>query len=177
MILSDTKRTFRFGRFAFVFWDRSFALIGLIVGFLLKMILFSQINVVFEYDTIFFLTIIYAVLTLTVASLLGVVNARSVLMQRSAEQDLAKRQSVEHLSTDTSLSEKCKSLAEKYGLSSRETEVFELLAQGRSLPYVQKMLHIAPGTATTHINHIYQKLGVSSKQEMLDLVYAKDKSA
>jgi DNA-binding CsgD family transcriptional regulator len=38
------------------------------------------------------------------------------------------------------------------------------------MPYVRKVLHIAPGTASTHINHIYQKLGVHSCQELLDMV-------
>ena len=56
------------------------------------------------------------------------------------------------------------------GLTSREIEVFRLLADGRSLPYVQEHLFISEGTARTHIKHIYAKLGIHSKQELLDVV-------
>jgi DNA-binding CsgD family transcriptional regulator len=61
-------------------------------------------------------------------------------------------------------------VAAQCGLTPREDEVLRLLASGRSLPYVQQMLCISEGTARTHIKHIYAKLGVHSKQEMLDLV-------
>lgn len=61
-------------------------------------------------------------------------------------------------------------LKEEYGLSSRELDVAQLLAKGRSLPFIQSELHIAQGTAQTHLNHIYKKLDVHSRQEFLDLV-------
>lgn len=61
-------------------------------------------------------------------------------------------------------------IAEKYGFSPREAEVALLLARGRSLPVIQKELFISAGTAQTHSRHIYKKLGIHSKQELLDLV-------
>lgn len=61
-------------------------------------------------------------------------------------------------------------LKDDYGLSAREFEVATLLARGRSLPFIQKKLHIAQGTAQTHLNHIYKKLNVHSRQEFLDLL-------
>ncbi len=61
-------------------------------------------------------------------------------------------------------------LAQRYGLSARETEVFALLARGRSLPYIQNELVISEGTAQTHARHIYAKMGVHSRQELHDLV-------
>lgn len=61
-------------------------------------------------------------------------------------------------------------LAKCYSLSPREVEVALLLASGRSLPYIQDKLHIATGTAKTHMRHIYEKLGVHERQEFLDLV-------
>jgi DNA-binding CsgD family transcriptional regulator len=63
-----------------------------------------------------------------------------------------------------------KTIAEKYGLTQREQEVFILLAQGRSRPYIQKQLYLADGTVKTHSSHIYTKLDVHSRQEMLDLI-------
>lgn len=64
-------------------------------------------------------------------------------------------------------------IASDFGLSPRETEVAELLAKGRSLPFVQNELYISSGTAQTHARHIYRKLDVHSRQEFLDLVEAR----
>lgn len=61
-------------------------------------------------------------------------------------------------------------IACEFGLSPRETEVFRLLARGRSLPVVTKELNIAKGTAQTHVRHIYEKMGVHARQELLDLI-------
>ncbi|MEG0666920.1 helix-turn-helix transcriptional regulator, partial [Gordonibacter sp.] len=61
-------------------------------------------------------------------------------------------------------------LAEGYGLSPRETEVFMMLAQGRSRSYISEDLVLSEGTIKTHISHIYTKLGVGNRQEMFDLL-------
>lgn len=61
-------------------------------------------------------------------------------------------------------------IAEHYGLSPRETEVFVLLAQGRNRTYIQNALFLAEGTVKTHTSRIYQKLGVSNRQDMITLV-------
>lgn len=56
-------------------------------------------------------------------------------------------------------------------LTQREIEVAALLIEGRSLPVVQERLSIAEGTARTHAKHIYEKCGVRSKQELIDLYW------
>ena len=66
----------------------------------------------------------------------------------------------------------CSFLLSTYGLTARECEVALLLAKGRSLPFIQEELHIAQGTAQTHLSHIYRKLGVHSRQEFLDVIEA-----
>ncbi len=60
-------------------------------------------------------------------------------------------------------------IVERYGLTPREVEVFQLLAEGRSLPYIQEKLSISGGTARTHASSIYRKLGIHSRQELIDL--------
>ncbi|HIY84563.1 MAG TPA: LuxR family transcriptional regulator [Candidatus Rubneribacter avistercoris] len=60
-------------------------------------------------------------------------------------------------------------IARSYGLSNRETEVFLLLAQGRSRPYIRDALILSKNTVATHIRHIYEKLGIHSQQELIDL--------
>jgi HD-GYP domain-containing protein (c-di-GMP phosphodiesterase class II) len=49
------------------------------------------------------------------------------------------------------------------GLSPREVEVLRLLARGLTKPQVAKKLVIAPKTADAHVQHIYAKLGVSTR--------------
>lgn len=61
-------------------------------------------------------------------------------------------------------------LARAAALTPRETEVFDLLARGRSIPYMRDALVISKETAATHAKHIYAKLGVHSRQELIDLV-------
>lgn len=73
--------------------------------------------------------------------------------------------------SDAELADRIASLAIRYELTPRETEVFELLARGRSVPYVRDALVISKETAATHAKHIYAKLGVHSRQELIDLVH------
>ena len=77
------------------------------------------------------------------------------------------------LSHDDAVAVAVSGIARDFGLSPRETEVAELLAKGRSLPFVQNELYISAGTAQTHARHIYRKLSVHSRQEFLDLVQAR----
>ena len=60
-------------------------------------------------------------------------------------------------------------LAAEHGLTPREAEVFALLARGRSIPYIRDELIISRETAATHAKHIYAKLGVHSRQELINL--------
>ena len=61
-------------------------------------------------------------------------------------------------------------VADEFGLSAREREVFTMLAQGHTSAFIAESAGITPGTAKAHVAHIYQKLGVHSKDEMLELV-------
>lgn len=61
-------------------------------------------------------------------------------------------------------------IADRYGLSPREREVVELLAQGRSQPYIRDCLVLSKSTVATHVRHIYAKLGIHTRQELIDLV-------
>lgn len=56
-------------------------------------------------------------------------------------------------------------LRRKQGLTSRELEVYELLAQGRSNRSIAETLFISESTAKLHVRHIYEKLGVHSRAE------------
>jgi ATP/maltotriose-dependent transcriptional regulator MalT len=55
--------------------------------------------------------------------------------------------------------------AEILGLSAREWEVLELVAAGRSNGEIAEELFISPKTASVHVTHILNKLGVNSRVE------------
>lgn len=63
-----------------------------------------------------------------------------------------------------------KTLAAEYKLSPRETEILHYLARGRSVPYMRDVLVISKSTIETHIKHIYAKVGVHYKQDLIDLI-------
>ena len=61
-------------------------------------------------------------------------------------------------------------LAEDNALSKRESEVFVLVANGRSAPYIKDELNISESTVKTYIHNIYRKFQVGNRQELLDVV-------
>lgn len=70
------------------------------------------------------------------------------------------------------LAHRCAEVATRGRLTPREGEVLELLAEGKSLSGVASELIIAEGTAKAHTRHIYEKLGINTRQELLDLLMA-----
>lgn len=64
----------------------------------------------------------------------------------------------------------CTQVSTSSGLTPRETEAFRLLARGRSISYIADELVIAQSTAKGYVKNIYAKLGVHSRQELIDQV-------
>lgn len=64
----------------------------------------------------------------------------------------------------------CQALAADYGLTPREAEILALMALGRSAKYISEELTVSYNTTRTHVRHIYEKLNIHSKQELIDLV-------
>jgi DNA-binding NarL/FixJ family response regulator len=48
-------------------------------------------------------------------------------------------------------------------LTERELEVLRLIARGHSIKQMAQQLTISPKTIDTHIQHIYEKIGVSTR--------------
>ena len=66
----------------------------------------------------------------------------------------------------------CDTIARTYRLTAREREVLGLIAHGRNMPFMEQELVISRNTLKMHIRHIYTKLDVHSKQEIIDMVEA-----
>lgn len=64
----------------------------------------------------------------------------------------------------------CDELADRGRLSAREVDVLRLLARGRTTVRIEAELGISSNTVNTHVKHVFQKLGVHSRQELLDLL-------
>lgn len=66
--------------------------------------------------------------------------------------------------------ERCAYLAGEHRLTARETEIFALLAQGRTVHGISEKLFVSENTVKSHIKSIYQKLGIHLRSELIDLV-------
>ncbi|WP_124061393.1 helix-turn-helix transcriptional regulator [Gordonibacter sp. Marseille-P4307] len=60
-----------------------------------------------------------------------------------------------------------------FDLSQRESEVLVLLGKGRTIEITADKLNISFNTAKTHIRQVYGKLGVHTRQQLLDLIEQK----
>lgn len=67
---------------------------------------------------------------------------------------------------------RCEKLAEQYGLTRREFEILGLLVRGRSKAHIAEAFIISENTVRGHVKHIYAKLEIHNKQELLDLFEA-----
>lgn len=68
---------------------------------------------------------------------------------------------------------RCNEVGNRYGLSPRERDVLQLLAQGRTSSAIQEELTLAASTVKTHMQHIYTKVGVSDRQQLMERIFEK----
>lgn len=61
-------------------------------------------------------------------------------------------------------------LANDHGLSPREKEVAHLVVRGHNVTSISERLFISENTTRGHMKSIYRKLGIHSRQDLLDLV-------
>lgn len=67
---------------------------------------------------------------------------------------------------------RCRILQEEYRLTSRETEIMELIVRGYSVARIAEEHVVSENTVRTHYKHIYAKLGIHKKQELIAMVDA-----
>ena len=70
----------------------------------------------------------------------------------------------------------CCEVTQRYGLTQRESDVLQLLARGRSVPFIADVLQISQSTAKGHVRHIYEKMEVANKQELLSRIEGQGQS-
>lgn len=112
---------------------------------------------------------------LAVACLLVLMSTYVVARLVGVHQEDAVRDEITRLE-DTRNAEIYDGFARRYDLSPREREVIEMVAQGYSSTFIAGQLSVSQSTAKSHISHIYQKVGVHRKDELLELMDARDAS-
>lgn len=99
------------------------------------------------------------------------VPSPSVSPDTSPSKEMSSRMDQEVLNEEPSeLLVYCGEIARDYKLTPREAEILGLIAMGRSAKYIAEELVISHNTTRTHIKHVYEKLNIHSKQELIDLV-------
>lgn len=68
------------------------------------------------------------------------------------------------------LDARCQSLRRRYQLTNRETEIMALFARGYSMPHIAEILVVSENTVRTHSKHLYNKLGIHKRQELIELL-------
>lgn len=77
---------------------------------------------------------------------------------------------VERIAKEDDARRRCAELADCFGLTPREREVLALMVSGKSTPRIAERLGVSEGTVKSHISHVYSKVGVKRKSELLALV-------
>lgn len=107
-----------------------------------------------------------------VAALAAAVGYAAIFTERDAN-DLVQ---IMPLRQRRPFKEKCLAVAKQYKLTPRETEIATLIAQGRDSAHIEQKLFLSRSTVQTHRMHIYQKLDIHSRQELLDVIEQVDEN-
>ncbi len=73
-------------------------------------------------------------------------------------------------SRNNELEEVCDAAITEFALSKREGEILKLFARGYTIDSISKKLVISPYTTQTHVRHIYSKMHVHKRSELLDYI-------
>ena len=62
-------------------------------------------------------------------------------------------------------------LAERFSLTPRERDIVVHLGRGHSYAYIAGELVVSENTVRTHVRNMYRKMGVSSREELLEMIH------
>lgn len=62
--------------------------------------------------------------------------------------------------------------ANAFSLSERESDVLRLIADGRSNNEISEQIHVSVSTVKKHVYNIFNKAGVNSRTQLLNMVYS-----
>lgn len=152
--ISGLKEDFGLGEARLCFAEKSALLVGWLAGIVLVEVMGVRLGGVAS------LAVTYAVVLWATVSSLGTVYSRR-------EDEIVRRVDAERAERHQRA---LALIAERYGLTERESEVLALLAQDGPRARVCESLGISDGTARAHISHIYQKLGIHKREQLNQII-------
>lgn len=159
----------RKGALAVFAWGRGVAGFGSLIGAALGMV--SNVLVGFDRDLFAFLPCVLMLIVVGYA----LIGMRSFSFAETIEgvSEVAEMPDVpdEEAEPEDEFAQRCAAIADEYGLSPRELEVFEMLAEGRDRAFIEEKLVISRNTVKAHVKHIYAKLDIHSHQDLIALVH------
>ena len=87
-------------------------------------------------------------------------------------QDYVHKKELPEAAAEQPQSERLLALSAEKGLTAKEREVLERMLQGQSRKQMAAELHVSENTVKTHVKHVYEKLGVSGREEIFSLLQA-----
>lgn len=81
----------------------------------------------------------------------------------------------EESSREEAVAARCDELSARCGLSPREDEIMRLLARKKTMAAIARDLYIAEGTVKAHVRHIYEKAGINTRKDLLELLGVGDR--
>lgn len=69
-------------------------------------------------------------------------------------------------SHQVSMQDLCRDLSRLYGLTRREEDILVMLAENQAVAEIGERLVLSKGTVRNHVQHIYRKFGVHSREEL-----------
>lgn len=64
---------------------------------------------------------------------------------------------------------RCEEIKEEYSLTTRESEILDLLSQHKTRAEIGQELFLSSNTIKTHVRNLYSKLNIHSKEDLLEL--------
>ena len=170
-VFSDILFVYIFLWGAFKLWPvrkrdrRTGVLFALTVSFFLLNLAFSLLDLLlgpkenFSYTSFFLTTLscelmFYVIIGASVVDLVFLFRAMKHKSQTPAIPEISPVQAI----------------AAQFALSPREQDVLTLIAQGKSAKEIGQELFISEGTVKVHTHNIYQKLGISSRRQVYQLM-------
>ncbi len=155
---TPAHKIFGFGRF--------FVEIGFLIGILLAPVAINPEFTGWDYHG----TFAFAIAILCILIMNAIVTRDPISISSDAEDPESQ---VTPAAESFDLREACQRVGTQYGLTKRELDILYYLAQGYSQPFIRNELYIAQSTVDTHVGHIYKKLEIHSREELITLVHSR----
>ena len=145
---------------------RSFAMFWLAMGISAFHVAINLLDLVIPMDKLFAVGSSFALTNIAFELMFYIIITASVVELFFVFREIIRNKREE----ETTPNDPVAGIAEKYGLTPREKDVFILLAEGKSAKEIAEELFISDGTVRVHTHNLYQKLGISKRSQIYQMV-------